>query len=211
MRLNRIELSKLMIRLVVFCSVSMVALSFFLDVQILAYFLFANIALSFALFLISFRGTKIYLMACFLAICVFIRYLFFLGTIKLVDSLIFAAIIFYAVSVMHIGIDKISKKIIFWGALVTVFLMFVNITQSGVRTYQGWLVYNFVNSNTAANVSLNLLAVLIISRFNINKTWKKVFIIVCEIGMIQVIWMTSSRSSFGAALAMELCAILVYF
>jgi len=196
------ELLDGMITLVLVLAYGMIFLAFFLNAQQIAYLLFGCIAISFVGFsvlLFSTRGRLIN-MAVLFAVLTIGRYLIFHGTVKFVDSLIVVSIIFFAVTVCEVQLNKRNLYITIAGAFLCATLLILEKNDPGNTTYQGWLRYVYLNSNTAATIALNLFALLLGGSLLTRRRLIRYTLWVWAALLIWILEATHSRSSFFAAL-----------
>ncbi len=189
----------------------MIFLAFFLSVQQIAYLLFGCIAISFAGFFVLVFSTRGRLtnIAVLFAVLTIGRYLVFHGTVKLVDSLIVVSIVLFAVTVCEVQLSKRNFYIMMAGAFLCATLLILEKNDPGNMTYQGWLRYVYINSNTAATVALNLFASLLGGSLLIRNRLIRYTLWVWAALLIWILEATHSRSSFFAALL--LIGMLVYY
>lgn len=189
--------------LIIICSAyGMISLSFILNIQQASYFLFLCMGASFLSFLVLFISVRnrILNIAVLFALITLLHYLFFYGTVKIVDSLIVISVVFFATVVYVVQLSNRNFSVFVVGAVICAFVLILNANKAQYYTYQGWLQYVYMNSNTAGAVSLNLFVAMILGSNFVLKRWMKISLWGISLYMLRIIMKTSSRSSFIAAI-----------
>lgn len=197
------------VSVIIISSYGMILGTFYIDIAFTTYFLFLNIALSFVGIGLLIRSKdQLINIAVFFAILTIVHYLFYWGTVKLVDELIVISVVCYAAIIGNIQLSEKNRKLLVIGAVIcTVFLLF-QFNKPQYWTYQGWLQYIYVNTNTAATVALNLFAIIVCAFLSNRVFWQKLVLALMSVGLIVILYSTHSRSAFLAGIILVLLLIL---
>lgn len=188
---------------VILSSFAMLFLSFYVDIQIATYCLFLNLILSIGgcIMLIP-SGHKYLRWAAALIVLALLRNILFWGTIKFVDTLIFISIICFATVVSIRPLIAMNCNLLYWGAVVCALQLILNAHDPQYYSLEQWLVYVYMNSNTAAAVALNLLACIVTGTFRYRKRIMWVFSTALAAYLLYIIYQTHSRAAFVSGLLM---------
>lgn len=203
------ELYTKLIRLVILSSFCMIFLSFWLEIGQVTIFLFINIAASILAYIVSFKNrNRAYYGGLLFIAAALAHYLIFMDTLKLVDSLILISIVCFGITVAEYQLDSISKKILLIGSVVCAVTFLLNVTVVDYYTEQEWLVFVYENSNTTAMIILVMLACVLLVGMKLEKIIWKIASGILATLLVGLVWLTSSRASFVAALLMVVAFVV---
>ena len=104
---------------VIIFSYAMILGTFYIDIALTTYFLFLNITLSLVGIGMLIRGKdQLINIAVVFATLTIAHYLFYLGTVKLVDELIVIAVVCYAAIIGKIQLSDKNRKLLVIGAVI---------------------------------------------------------------------------------------------
>ena len=202
----KIKLSELLTRMILFCSLIMLAFTGVIGIERTKYFLFLIVGLCGAkIFNMRFTGTQLWAL---LIIALSLILVFVLHDATFANQLIFFTSLIFAIDIYHKGIDKGTWKMLKISTIIACCWFIISSQFAGAWNYNDQLELSFGNPNMTG-IALSVPAMLLIIMAAEQKK-KKIRLIYMGMSamMLYLIYSTENRGSLLTVLAFAVCAIL---